>query len=108
MKEISVINFIEVPKGMEDEAIQVRNIYVDYFRKQEGFVSSTFFRSLTKDEWHKYVNIVVWKSQEHFKHVVNLGFDNSDGENNEGMKVLGKGFPSPIRVSPSQYEIIGN
>jgi len=108
LKELSVINFIEVPKGMEDEAIHVRNVYVDYFRKQTGFVSSTFFSSITEDEWHKYVNIVVWASHEHFKAVVNRGFDNADGKNCDGMNVLGKGFPEPIRVSPSQYEVIGN
>ena len=43
MKEISVINDIEVPEGMEHEAERVRSIDVDYFRKQKGFVRSTFY-----------------------------------------------------------------
>ena len=107
MKELSVINFIEVPNGMDDEAIHIRNVYVDYFRKQSGFVSSTFYRSVVEDDWSKYVNIVVWDSLESFENVVNSGFNNEEGENNDGMKVLGKGFPEPIKVLPSQYEIIG-
>jgi heme-degrading monooxygenase HmoA len=107
LKELSVINFIEVPNGMDDEAIHIRNVYVDYFRKQSGFVSSTFYRSVVEDDWSKYVNIVVWDSLESFENVVNSGFNNEEGENNDGMKVLGKGFPEPIKVLPSHYEIIG-
>lgn len=106
MKAISVINLIEVPKGMDDEAIRVRKVYIDYFQTQQGFVSSTFYRSIVDEEWHKYINIVVWDSYESFQAVVNLGFKNADGINEDGMKVLGKGFPEPIRVLPSQYEVI--
>jgi heme-degrading monooxygenase HmoA len=108
MKQVSVINFIEVPEGMEEIAIEVREAYVDYFRKQSGFVSSTFYRSIKKDQKEKYVNIVVWNSIDSFNKVVNLGFSNDQGENSDGMKVLGKGFPEPISVSPCQYEVIGN
>jgi len=106
MTEISVINFIEVPNGMEKEAEDVRSIYADYFRKQKGFVSTTFYRSVVDEKYQKYVNIVVWDSYESFQAVVNLGFSDQDGKNSDGMKVLGKGFPAPIRVLPSQYEII--
>lgn len=76
MKQISVINFIQVPDGMEEIAIETRNAYVDYFQKQEGFVSSTFYRSVNKDKMQKYVNIVVWDSIDSFNNVVNLGFSN--------------------------------
>lgn len=55
----------------------------------------------------RYINIVVWDSYENFQAVVNAGFENEDGLNDDGMKVLGKGFPEPIKVSPGQYEIIG-
>lgn len=105
MPEVNVINFIEVPQGMESKAEEVREVYVDYFRRQPGFVSSTFYRSLNRGEngCIKYVNIVVWDSQASFERVVNLGFANSDGENADGMRVLGKGFPEPIKVSPGQY-----
>lgn len=108
MKQISVINFIEVPAGMEEIAVEVREAYVDYFRKKSGFVSSTFYRSVKKDQKEKYVNIVVWDSIDSFNKVVNLGFSNDQGENSDGMKVLGRGFPEPISVSPCQYEVIGN
>ncbi len=108
MAQISVINLIEVPEGMESIATEVRNVYVDYFRKQDGFVSSTFYKSVEENQGQKYVNIVVWDSIESFNKVVNLGFSNSDGENSDGLKVLGKGFPEPIRVSPGRYEVIGN
>lgn len=108
MKQISVINFIEVPEGMEDTAIKVREEYVNYFRKQKGFISSTFYRSVDKDNKRKYVNIVVWESYESFTKVVNAGFSSQDGKNTDEMKVLGKGFPKPITVSPCQYEIIGS
>jgi len=106
MKQISVINFIEVPDGMEKIAIETRNAYVDYFQKQQGFVSSTFYRSVNEDEKQKYVNIVVWDSIDSFNNVVNLGFSNEQGKNSDGLKVLGKGFPAPIFVSPGQYEVI--
>ena len=108
MKQISVINFIEVPDGMEEIAFEVRETYVDYFRKRSGFVSSTFYRSVNEDQKDKYVNIVVWDSIDSFNKVVNSGFSNKQGKNDDGMKVLGKGFPEPISVSPGQYEIIGN
>ena len=108
MKQISVINFIEVPVGMEKIAVEARGAYVDYFRKQNGFVSSTFYRSVNKDQKEKYVNIVVWDSIDSFNKVVNLGFSNYQGENSDGMRVLGRGFPEPISVSPCQYEVIGN
>lgn len=108
MKQISVINSILVPAGMESVAEEVRATYVDYFKKQEGFVSSTFYKSTTREVEGsiKYVNIIVWESQFHFEQVVNKGFQNEQGENTDGMRVLGKGFPEPIIVSPGQYEII--
>lgn len=109
MEQVSVINSISVPKGMEAEAELVRTEYVEYFSKQEGFVSSTFYKSLEKDKEgsSKYVNIVVWASYSHLEKVVNKGFENEAGENKDGMRVLGKGFPEPIVVSPGQYQIIG-
>ena len=107
MKEISIINIIEVPEGMHEQAIEVREIYVEYFRKQKGFVSSTFYHSVNEEQKEKYINIVVWDSYENYTNIVNLGFSNEKGINSEGMKVLGRGFPEPITVSPSQYEVIG-
>ena len=108
MKNISVINTITVPDGMESIAEEVREEYVNYFKKQEGFVSSTFYRSINREDGNaiRYVNIVVWKSIESFESVVNLGFKNKSGENEDRYRVLGKGFPAPIKVSPGQYEII--
>ena len=108
MEQISIINTILVPGGMEAEAELVRCEYVEYFSRQEGFVSSTFYKSLSNEEDGsiKYVNIVVWQSYSHFERVVNKGFENEDGENRDGMRVLGKGFPKPIIVSPGQYHII--
>ncbi len=108
MPHISVINTISVPAGMEDIAEQVRAEYVAYFERQDGFVSSTFYRSIKRepDNSIRYVNIVVWQSRSHFEKVVNKGFENAQGENADGYRVLGKGFPEPIAVSPGQYEII--
>jgi heme-degrading monooxygenase HmoA len=79
---------------------------VEYFRQQSGFVSSTFFRSINEENEFQFVNIVVWDSLESFQAVVNRGFESDEGENNDGRKVLGKGFPPPIRVHPGQYEVI--
>ncbi|WP_340677123.1 antibiotic biosynthesis monooxygenase [Paraglaciecola sp.] len=108
MQQVSVINTILVPPGMEAEAELVRAQYVEYFSQQQGFVSSTFYQSLNreKDGSIKYVNTVVWASYAHFEQVVNKGFENLAGENSEGMRVLGKGFPEPILVSPGQYIVI--
>ncbi|MBQ0725798.1 MAG: hypothetical protein KBT77_00470 [Thalassolituus oleivorans] len=108
MKEVSVINTITVPLGMEEIAVNIRNEYVLYFSKQDGFVSSTFYKSINREEDNtiNYINIVVWASYSHFEKVVNSGFDNVEGENKDGMKVLGKGFPEPIKVSPGQYIIV--
>ena len=108
MKEISIINLIDVPSGMEEKAVEAREVYVDYFRKQKGFVSSTFYKSVNEDHKEKYINIVVWDSYDSYLNVVNIGFTNEEGMNTDNMKVLGQGFPKPIEVSPSQYEIIGN
>ena len=108
MREINVINTILVPAGMEAEAEKIRAEYIDYFSKQVGFVSSTFYKSINKeaDGSTKYVNTVVWASLADFEKAVNQGFQNAEGENRDGMRVLGKGFPEPIIVSPGQYQII--
>ncbi|MDF2180029.1 antibiotic biosynthesis monooxygenase [Aliiglaciecola sp. CAU 1673] len=110
MNQVSVINTISVPKGMEDVAERVRDDYVNYFCQQEGFISSTFYKSISRDDDNsiKYVNTVVWASYEHFKKVVNSGFANVDGKNSDGRRVLGKGFPEPIKVMPGQYVIIAH
>ncbi len=106
MKPISVINSIVVPPDMVEEAIAIRDHYVSNFRKQPGFVSSTFYRSLNPDNHFNFINIVVWDSQASFDAVVGRGFDNAEGLNDDAMKVLGKGFPPPIQIAPGQYEII--
>lgn len=106
MKQISVINSIEVPEGHEETAIKVRDIYIDYFKTKPGFVSSTFYRTINNENKFNFVNIVVWDSYESFQAVVNSGFENTEGLNEDNMKVLGKGFPHPIKVSPGQFEII--
>ncbi len=108
MNQISIINSIEVPEGQEEEAIKIRDIYINYFKSKEGFISSTFYRSINNDNKFNYVNIVVWESYEAFRSVVNSGFENKEGLNSDHMKVLGKGFPHPIKVSPGQFEIIRN
>lgn len=108
MEQISVINTITVPKGMEEIAELVRNEYIDYFRQQAGFVSSTFYKSINRqtDNSINYVNTVVWLSKSHFDAVVNLGFNNAEGKNKDGKQVLGRGFPEPIKVNPDQYIVI--
>ncbi len=108
MDQISVINTITVPKGMEETAEKVRDEYISYFKQQKGFVSSTFYKSIHREDDGsiKYINAVVWQSYDCFESVVNLGFSNSLGENNDGKKVLGKGFPDPIKVSPGQYAVL--
>jgi heme-degrading monooxygenase HmoA len=106
--QISVINTILVPPGMQVEAELIREQYIAYFSQQDGFVSSTFYKSLSceTDDSIKYVNIVVWASQSHFDSVVNKGFQNEGGVNSDGMRVLGKGFPAPIKVSPGRFQVI--
>jgi heme-degrading monooxygenase HmoA len=108
MAQLSVINTLLVPNDMAIQAESIRADYVEYFQKQDGFVSSTFYKSINSeaDDVIKYVNIVVWESSAHFDAVVNLGFQNRDGENKDGRRVLGKGFPEPIIVSAAQYQII--
>ncbi len=103
---IHAINCIEVPHGHEDAALQVRETYVDYFRRQPGFVSACFYRATTTKDAINFINIVVWESQDAYNNVVNAGFDNADGVNADGMKVLGKGFPAPIVVHPGVFEIV--
>ncbi|WP_370978315.1 antibiotic biosynthesis monooxygenase [Agaribacterium sp. ZY112] len=108
MDHLHVVNTIIVPPGMEETAKKIRNEYVSYFSKQEGFIGSTFLRSIKreKDGSTKYINTVVWESYNHFEKVVNLGFKNNEGLNEDGFKVLGKGFPEPIKVSPGQYTVV--
>ncbi|MEQ8904024.1 antibiotic biosynthesis monooxygenase [Ekhidna sp.] len=106
MKEVSVINSIQVPSGHEEMAINVRDTYIKYFKTKSGFVSSTFYKSINPDNTFNFVNIVVWDSRESFNNAVNSGFDNAEGLNDDNMKVLGKGFPSPIAINPGQYETI--
>jgi heme-degrading monooxygenase HmoA len=106
-KNISVINSIEVPEGFEDKAVEIRDRYVEYFKKKPGFISSTFYRTINPERnKFNFVNVVVWDPYESFEAVVNSGFDNEEGLNEDHMKVLGKGFPHPIKVSPGQFEVI--
>ena len=107
MPHVHAINCIEVPSGCEDTAVEIREIYVDYFRKQPGFVSSTFYRASTQRDRINYINVVVWESQAAYDAVVNAGFSNAEGENRDGMRALGRGFPPPIVVHPGVYEVIG-
>ncbi len=106
MKEITVINSIQVPEGSEKTALEVRDYYVEYFKTKPGFVSSTFYKSINPDNKFNFVNIVVWDSYESFEDAVNSGFNNTEGLNADNMKVLGKGFPPPITVNPGQFETI--
>lgn len=106
MKTISVINSLQVPEGWEETALNIRNEYVRYFQSKPGFVSSTFYRSINPENKFNFVNIVVWDSKASFHKVVNDGFQNEDGLNTDQMKVLGKGFPEPIQVTPGQFETI--
>lgn len=108
MSHVHVINAIEVPKGMESVAEEVRRVYVDYFRTQRGFVGSTFYRARDEGSSYSYINVVVWESQEAFEAVVNAGFEDAEGTNVDGMKVLGRGFPAPIVVHPGRYEVIAS
>ncbi len=105
MEHVHIINTISVPAHMEAVAEKVREEYAVYFAKQEGFVASTFYKSMEREEDGsvRYINTVIWESLEHFKAVVNKGFENSDGENQDGMRVLGRGFPAPIQVSPGRF-----
>jgi len=108
MQQISVINTITVPEGMEAQAEGVRADYVRYFQQQDGFVGSTFYKSLDReaDGSLRYVNVVVWASYAHFERVVNKGFQDANGENSDGLRVLGRGFPAPIVVSPGRYSVL--
>lgn len=106
MSHVSAINCIEVPEGYEETALEIRNHYVEYFKEQPGFVSSAFYKSVTSHNRINYINIVVWDSQESYDSVVNIGFQDIDGVNKDGMKVLGKGFPEPIVVNPGVFKII--
>lgn len=106
--QVHAINCIEVPAGFEEVAIAVREEYINYFRKQPGFVSSTFYRASSSRDAINFVNIVVWASEEAYNAVVNVGFGDAEGENADGMKVLGKGFPPPIVVHPGLYRVIGS
>ncbi|WP_085904794.1 antibiotic biosynthesis monooxygenase family protein [Kiloniella majae] len=106
MSQISAINCIEVPDGYEEIAIEIREQYVNYFKKQPGFISSTFYRASVQNDKINYINIVVWETKEAYDAVVNKGYENADGLNSDGMKVLGKGFPEPIKVHPGVFEII--
>ncbi len=106
MPHVYAINCIEVPSGHEEMAISIRERYVAYFRRQAGFVSSTFLRAEGSVAGINFINIVVWESRAACDAVVNTGFDNVEGLNSDGMKVLGKGFPPPIVVHPALYEVI--
>lgn len=95
---------------MVETAIQVREEYVAYFKRQPGFVESVFYRERAEPGAAtgavKFVNIVVWDSYASFEAVVNRGFADAEGVNADGMKVLGRGFPPPIVVHPGRYEIL--
>lgn len=108
MQQVHVINTITVPEGMEAQAESVRAQYVAYFQKQDGFAGSTFYKSLDRESNGsiKFVNVVVWATYAHFERVVNKGFQDAQGENSDGMRVLGEGFPEPIVVSPGRYQVI--
>lgn len=109
-QRVHVINYIEAPRHMVETAIQVRGEYVAYFARQPGFVESVFYRERCEDgadpDVLKFVNIVVWDSYASFEAVVNRGFADAEGVNEDGMKVLGRGFPPPIVVHPGRYEIL--
>ena len=107
MSQISIINSLIVPEGLEDEVIEIREQYVEYFKTKPGFVSSTFYRSVNTENKFNFINMVVWDSYDAYLAVVNGSDREVDKTNKDGMKVIGNGFPDKVVVNPGQYEVIG-
>jgi len=78
-KEISVINSIQVPVDHEQTTLEVRDMYIEYFKTKSDFVSSTFYKSINPNNTFNYVNIIVWDSLNSFQKAVNEGFNNVEG-----------------------------
>lgn len=107
MSQISIINSLIVPDGLENEVIKIREQYVGYFKTKPGFISSTFYRAVNTENKFNFINVVVWESYDAYQAVVDDSDRDADRTNKDGMKVLGNGFPDKVIVNPGQYEVIG-
>ena len=71
MSNVVLINPFEVPKGKEDEALQMWKRAADFLRRQPGFISTKLHKTIEPNARFHLVNIAEWETVAHFQSAIN-------------------------------------
>lgn len=96
MDTLTLINPYTIPKGKEEEAEKVWDIYAEYFSRQPGYISSKLCRAVKPNSRYHLVTVAEWESAEHVQAAMR------NPEFREIIKGQKETFPS----SPGFYEVI--
>lgn len=96
MANVIVINPFEVPKGKEEQALAMWDVFAEYFHKQPGYISAKLHQSINGDARFHLVTVAEWESPEHFSAAL------SNPELQKITKTATELFPS----YPGLYEVI--
>jgi len=66
MANVIVINPFEVPKGNEEQALEMWDTFAEYFHRQPGFVSAKLHRAIDPDARFHMVTVAEWESPNQF------------------------------------------
>jgi heme-degrading monooxygenase HmoA len=68
------INCFEVPKGREDEFFAMWSAVNRYMQKKPGFVSNRLHRATTPDARFRFINYVLWQTEQDWRAAHDEGF----------------------------------
>ena len=63
---ITLLNPFEVPKGKEEEALELWERAAEVMRKSPGFISTRLHRAISPDARFHLINLAEWETPEHF------------------------------------------
>ena len=63
---VTLINPFEVPKGKEEECLEMWKEAAEYLKNQPGFINTKLHQSIIDDAKFKYINVAEWETPESF------------------------------------------
>jgi len=74
MTGIVLINSFEVPKGREDQFLELWKQVNAYMQKKPGYLGHKLHRAITPDAPFRFVNVARWSSLAHYQAAHDAGF----------------------------------
>ncbi|MEM7008463.1 MAG: antibiotic biosynthesis monooxygenase family protein [Thermodesulfobacteriota bacterium] len=98
MSNVILINPFEVPKGKEEECLQMWERGAEYLKKQPGYINTKLHQSMLPDSKFHFVNVAEWETPEAFFKAV---------QSEEFLKIV-EGSMDAYPHYPCLYTIIRN